>query len=99
MNTSATINWYDPDNRDSYLLCLDFYGIKCINSVDVDEDTTEITVYGPTENITKFLEDYEEDTVEPLNEMCISLEYDEDYEGWLNNEVYAFKQLAEFERA
>ena len=88
-NFSRTIVWFDPDNRDSYKICLPYYGLTCLMANDISEDEVEITIYGPTENMAAFLKDLEEDAVEPLDTMSTSLEFDEDYEGWLNNEVYA----------
>lgn len=94
---SRTILWVDYDNRDSYKLCLGPYGLTCLMAVDVDADTVELTVYGETANVDRFLEDIENDCIEPLESMSTSLEYDEDYEGWLNNEVYWFDKLAAYE--
>lgn len=94
INRSTTILYADPDNRDSYKLCLSEYNLKCLNARDVNEDTVEITVYGPSDSIQRFSEDYADGSLEPLESMSRSLEFDEDYEGWLNNEVYAFDLLA-----
>lgn len=94
---AANVVWTDADNCDSYLLCAPAYGLKILQATPIDADTTKITVYGDNENVDRFLECVEEDSVEPLESMSISLEFDEDYEGWLDNEVAYFKQLAGFE--
>lgn len=96
-NYGKTINWFDYDNRDSYKLCLEHYGLKALKATPIDEITVELTVHGPIDNLKAFLEDFENGSCEPLDSMSRSLEFDDDYEGWLNNEIYAFDQLAEFE--
>lgn len=97
MNKSKTIIYEDSDNADSYLLCLEPYGLKLLLALPVGEDSTEITVYGKEEDVDRFAEDYEDGAVEPLESMSRSLEFDEDYEGWLNNEVWWLKQLSEYQ--
>ena len=95
-NRAACIIYTDEDNRDSYKLCLENYGLEVLRAEDVDENSVEIVIYGPAENVKAFIDDYEEGDLEPLDSMSRSLEFDEDYEGWLNNEVYWFDQMVEF---
>lgn len=96
INKSATVLWEDEDNRHSFLLVLPDYGLKLVNIVDIDEDTCEITVYGSEADVNEFIEDLEDGSFAVLDTMSSSLEFDEDYEGWLNNEVWwAQKQLVD----
>ena len=97
MNKSAVIEWFDDDNPESYVLCCEAYGIKIVNVEVIDEFNTEITVYGPIENINKFLEDYDEGNVEPFETVGSGDYDDEDYEAWLNNEVNRMIDLAKQE--
>lgn len=97
MNRAICLNYVDEDNRDSYKLCLGAYDIKCLRAEDVDENTVEIVIYGPAANVDAFKKAYDEGELEPLESMSRDLEFDEDYEGWLNNEVYWFDQLSEIE--
>lgn len=87
MNKSAAVEWFDDDNPESYLLCCEEYGIKFIFAKVLDKDRTELVVYGPTENVDRFLEDYEEGDLEPFETVGAGDYDDEDYEAWLNNEV------------
>ena len=96
-NTSITVVWEDEDNRHSFLLVLKAYGLKLLLAKDIDEDHCEITLYGPKEAVDKFREDFSEGSFLVLDEMSQSLEFDEDYEGWLNNEVWYIKQLMNYD--
>ena len=92
-NASITVAWEDEDNRHSFLLVLEDYGLKLLQANDIDEDHCEITLYGPKEAVARFREDFNEGSFSVLDNMSRSLEFDEDYEGWLNNEVWYIKQL------
>ena len=92
-NASITVVWEDEDNRHSFLLVLEDYGLKLLQANDIDEDHCEITLYGPKEAVAQFREDLDEGSFSVLDNMSRSLEFDEDYEGWLNNEVWYIKQL------
>ncbi len=98
-NTSITVVWEDEDNRHSFLLVLEDYnllegyGLKLLQANDIDEDHCEITLYGPKVVVDRFREDFNEGSFSVLDNMSRSLEFDEDYEGWLNNEVWYIKQL------
>ena len=92
-NTSITVVWEDEDNRHSFLLVLEDYNLKLLNMVDLDEDNCEITLYGSKEDVARFREDFNEGSFAVLDNMSRDLEFDEDYEGWLNNEVWYRKQL------
>lgn len=96
-NSSTTVVWEDEDNRHSFLLLLEDYGLKLLLAKDIDEDRCEITLYGPKEAVAQFREDYSEGSFLVLDEMSQSLEFDEDYEGWLNNEVWHIKQLMDYD--
>lgn len=97
MNKSKTLVYEDFDNADSYLLCLEPYGLKLLLAVPLDEDRTEVTVYGAPEDVDRFADDYEHGGLDPIDQMSASLEFDEDYEGWLNNEVWWMKQWMQVE--
>ena len=60
---------------------------KFIFAKVLDKDRTELVVYGPTENVDRFLEDFEEGDLEPFDTVGAGNYDDEDYEAWLNNEV------------
>jgi len=92
-NASITVVWEDEDNRHSFLLVLEDYGLKLLRADDIDKDHCEITLYGPKEAVAQFREDFNEGSFTVLDNMSRSLEFDEDYEGWLNNEVWYVKQL------
>ena len=92
-NTSITVVWEDEDNRHSFFLVLEDYNLKLLNAVDIDEDNCEITLYGSKEDVARFREDFNDGSFSVLDDMSRSLEFDEDYEGWLNNEVWYRKQL------
>ena len=79
MNKSAVVEWFDDDNPKSYLLCCEKYGIKFIFAKVLDKDRTELVVYGPTENVDHFLEDYEEGDLEPFETVGAADYDDEDY--------------------
>ena len=96
-NSSITVVWEDEDNRHSFLLLLKAYGLKLLLAKDIDEDRCEITLYGPKEAVDKFREDFNEGSFLVLDEMSRSLEFDEDYEGWLNNEVWYIRQLMDYD--
>ena len=96
---TSTIVWTDEDNRHSFLLALPEYGLKLLLAEDIDDDSTEIVVYGSEDDLSRFLADFDEDAIEPLESMSASLEFDEDYEGWLNNEVWWQKQLMAYDGA
>lgn len=96
-NSSITVVWEDEDNRHSFLLLLEAYGLKLLQAKDIDEDRCEITLYGPKEAVDKFREDFNEGSFLVLDEMSRSLEFDEDYEGWLNNEVWYIRQLMDYD--
>lgn len=96
-NSSITVVWEDEDNRHSFLLVLEAYGLKLLLAKDIDEDRCEITLYGPKEAVDKFHEDFNEGSFLVLDEMSRSLEFDEDYEGWLNNEVWYIRQLMDYD--
>ena len=92
MNKSMTFIYEDYDNADSYLLCLEPYGLKLLLAVPLSETETEVTIYGRPEDVDRFVEDYNEGSLDPIDQMSGSLEFDEDYEGWLDNEVWWMKQ-------
>ena len=97
MNKTALVEWFDDCNPDSYVLCPEHYNIKILQAKPTDEARTELVVYGSTEDVDKFLEDFDEGVVEPLETMQAGDFDDEDYEAWLNNEVNIRLSLQESE--
>ena len=95
---AAVVDYFDDFNPDSYLLCLEPYKLKLLQALAKTKNTTEIVVYGEAEDVDRFIEDNEEGNLEPLDEMSKGLEFDEDYEMWLNNEVNRMLNLIEAER-
>lgn len=95
---AAVVDYFDDFNPDSYLLCLEPYKLKLLQALAKTKYTTEIVVYGEAEDVDRFIEDNEEGNLEPLDEMSKGLEFDEDYEMWLNNEVNRVFNLIEAER-
>lgn len=93
MNKSKTLVWYDDYNPESYLLCMQHYGLKLLLDKKIDSCSTEITVYGQPENLDKFLADLDEGDIEPLDTKSAGIEYDDDYEAWLANEICNVKVL------
>ena len=95
---AAVVDYFDDYNPDSYLLCLEPYNLKLLQALAKTRDVTEIVVYGEAEDVDRFVEDNEEGTLEPMESVSKGLEFDEDYEMWLNNEVNRMLDLIEAER-
>lgn len=96
-NKSYTFVWEDEDNSLSFLLVLPDYNLKMLQHVDIDENSVEVTVKGAKEDVDRFIEDLEDYDFDVLDCMSRSLEFDEDYEGWLNNEVQHMLDLMKAE--
>ncbi len=94
MNKSKTLIWEDEDNVQSYLPALKHYGLQLLKWTEVGTFKTEITVFGPTDNVNAFLEDVEEGCVEPLETLSRENEYDEDYVSALNAAIAACSKAA-----
>lgn len=97
MNKAKVIRWYDDVNPDSFVICAPNYGLKVLQAKYVHDNEVEIVVYGLAEDVDRFAADVEDGSVEPLESMGRDLEFDEDYEAWLNNEVNRMLDLAEQE--
>ena len=95
---AAIVDYFDDFNPDSYLLCLEPYNLKLLQALAKTKEVTEIVIYGEAEDVDRFIADNEEGNLEPLDEMSKGLEFDEDYEMWLNNEVNRMLNLIEVER-
>lgn len=87
MNKAVAVEWFDDVNPDSYVLIQPHYNVKILHAVPIDDESTEIVVYGPKANVDKFLEDFNEGEVEPFESVGSGDYDDEDYVSWLNNEV------------
>lgn len=87
-NRKATlVDYFDDINPDSYLLCAEPYRIKILQALAKTPSDTELVIYGEAEDVDRFVEDNEEGCLEPMESMSQGIEYDDDYEAWLNNEV------------
>ena len=81
MNKSAVVEWFNDYNPESYLLCCEEYGIKFIFAKVLDKYRTELVVYGPTENVDRFLEDHKKCELEPFKTVGAGDYDDEDYKA------------------
>lgn len=97
MNKAKVIRWYDDVNPNSYLICIGEYGLKVLQAKWINDNEVELVVYGLAEDVDRFAADVEDGSVEPLESMGRDLEFDDDYEAWLNNEVNIALDLAEAE--
>lgn len=89
MKKIVTAKWYDPDSTETVKLAAQAYGIKLLATYPTEsEDEIYVTVGGPTENVDRFLEDLDEDVLEPFESKC-ELSYDE-YQYWLVEELGKF---------
>lgn len=98
MNKSKTLIWWDDEVYNSYLLCLEPYGIKLLRENQTDNCyETEITVYGPVENINRFIEDVEDDSLEPFEQISLEFEDCEEFYNELRDRVDRLIELQQFE--
>ena len=79
MNKSITIIWEDDDLVTSYIPAAKWYGLEILKAVECDVYKTEVTLYGLAKDVDKFLEDFNEGSVEPLETLSRENEFDEDY--------------------
>lgn len=90
-NKTAIVNWFDDYNVESYIIAANEYKLKVLDTNTIDENTIEITVSGPIDNVNEFLDDFDDGCVRPLDEMSKSCEYDDDYEKLLDATINNLK--------
>lgn len=92
MNKMTVVKWYDPDTCDTVKLAAQAYGIQ-IKAAEPTGNPDEIfvCVYGPTENVDRFVDDVEEGDVEPF-ESKRELS-DNEYQEWLADQLRTFGVL------
>lgn len=85
----ATITWFDPDTTDTIYIAAKEYGLEILASKPTgNDDEICVCVYGPTENVDRFLEDVEEGDVDPFDSTRKMTE--NDYQDWLVNQLAQF---------
>lgn len=88
-NKMATITWFDPDTTDTIYIAAKEYGLQILATKPRDYDNeVYVCVYGPTENVDRFLEDVEEGDVDPFDSTREMTE--NDYQDWLVNQLAPF---------
>ena len=88
-NKMATITWFDTDTTDTIYIAAKEYGIDILAKKPRDySDEIYVCVYGPTENVDRFLEDVEEGDVDPFDSTREMTE--NDYQDWLVNQLAQF---------
>lgn len=98
MNKAAAVIWRDDFNAKSYKIVLPSYGLKCLLETPTSEfEEKEIVIYGPAENVDRFLADLEDYNFEILDTKAADLEADEDYKEWLDKQIADFELCEEME--
>lgn len=96
MNKAAAVIWRDDFNAKSYKIVLPGYGLKCLLETPTPEfEEKEIVIYGPTENVDRFLADLEDYNFEILDNKAMELEDDDDYKEWLDAQIADFELCEE----
>lgn len=96
MNKAAAVIWRDDFNAKSYKIVLPAYGLKCLKESPTSEfEEKEIVVYGPTENVDKFLEDLEDYNFEILDVNAERFDDDDAYKAWLDEVIDNFETCAQ----
>lgn len=96
MNKAAVVIWRDDFNVKSFKIVLPTYNLKCLKeSQTIEFNEKEIVVYGPTENVDRFLEDLEDYNFEILDVNAERFDNDDDYSAWLNEQISNFEVCAE----
>ena len=88
-NKMAVTKWFDSDTTDTINIAAKEYGLEIL-ATKPTENTDEIyvCVYGPTENVDRFLEDVEEGDVDPFDATREMSE--NEYQDWLANQLALF---------
>lgn len=85
----ATVTWFDPDTTDTIHIAAKEYGLQILASKPSDYDNEiYVCVYGPTENVDRFLEDVEEGDVDPFDSTRDMTE--SEYQSWLSDKLAPF---------
>lgn len=92
MNKMAVVRWYDSDTCDSVKLAAQAYSIQIkAEEPTGNPDEIFVCVYGPAENVDKFVDDVEEGDVEPFDLQCELS--DSEYQEWLADKLRPFGVL------
>ena len=88
-NKMAVTKWFDSDTTDTIYIAAKEYGLQilAIKSRDYDNEIY-VCIYGPTENVDRFLEDVEEGDVDPFDKTRDMSE--NEYQDWLVNQLAQF---------
>jgi hypothetical protein len=88
-NKMATITWFDPDTTDTIYIAAKEYGLEILARKPTGHnDEIYVCIYGPTENVDRFLEDVAEGDVDPFDATREMSE--NEYQDWLVNQLAPF---------
>lgn len=88
-NKMATITWFDPDTTDTIHIVAKEYGLEILARKPTEnENEIYVCVYGPTENVDRFLEDVEEGDVDPFDHTRDLTE--NEFQDWLSSKLSEF---------
>lgn len=89
-NKMTVVEYYDADTCDSIKLACQAYGIQILAEKPIESSANEIyaCVYGPTENVDRFVEDLNNGDLEPF-EATRDMS-DNEYQEWLETELKKF---------
>lgn len=88
-NKMAVTKWFDPDTTDTINIAAKEYGLQILATKPTEnDDEIYVCVYGPTENVDRFLEDVEEGDVDPFDSVRDLT--DNEYQDWLVNQLAQF---------
>ena len=91
-NKMITVKYFDSDTIDSRFLAAEAYGLEIKAAEPTGEpDEIFLTVFGPAENVDRFVEDNAEGDLEPFEaQRDLS---DNEYLSWLSKELARFGVL------
>ena len=92
-NKMVTVKYVDMDTVDSMHLVAAAYGLEIKAAAPIDSENSSpneiwLTVYGPSDCIDRFVEDNEEDNLEPFDQ-TVNMS-DNEYQDWLSNQLARF---------
>ena len=88
----ATVTYYDPYTIDTALIVANEYGVEITAQRPTgNENEAFISVYGPAEQVDKFIEAVNEDALDVLDNEAYR--DDNDYQDWLSEKLRGFGVL------
>jgi acylphosphatase len=88
-NKMAVTKWFDSDTTETIYIAAKEYGLDILAKKPTEDDNEiEVCVYGPTENVDRFIEDVAEGDVDPFDNTRDLTE--DEYQSWLAKELSAF---------